>query len=379
MRKGIIMEVDNHFVTLLTPEGEFLKSKKTYREQPYMIGEEITFSPVLKNKVNKWSHFSGTKTLIAGMVACMILFFSLFPAFNKDEAYAYMTIEVNPGVEMALDKNLHVIKLRALNKEGKSIVEGIKDWEDKSATTVSHLILNSMKDNGFLKNPDQVILSTVGLKDKEKKQQLVQSVQKSLPVKSEVTVVEATKKERKIAKKQGVATGQYVKSKAVEKSKPEIKKEPQTKPASSSTKTEEKNIPVKQSSIVKQKNAEKKEKPVQHPGKPATITHPRSNDSHKKNVPNNNERPKSNGVRVNEKQDKSKFNHSNKVKENRENDVKKNSHMNPHGNKETNSHGDRRSDHKRNYHNKNKQSKNNDPDKENHDSGREKKKDNNRD
>ncbi|WP_163102140.1 anti-sigma factor domain-containing protein [Peribacillus alkalitolerans] len=358
MRKGIIMEVDNHFVTLLTPEGEFLKTKKTYRDRPYMVGEEIAFSPMMQKKVNKWIHYSGPKTLIAGMVACLILFFSLFPAFNQDEVYAYMTIEENPGVEMALDEDLNVIKLRALNKEGKSIISGIEEWEDKSATAVSQLILNSMKDNGYLKNPDQVILSTVGLKDKEKKEQLVLSVQKSLPVTSEVTVVEATKKERKIAKKQGVSTGQYVKSKTVEKAKQVIKKEPQTKSAPSTTNKVDKNIPVNQSSVPNQKENVKKDL---HPGKPATGTNPRSND---KNHSNKNDKPRGNDSHSNGKQEeKGSYDHG----------EKKSSHVKTKGKSDKN---DKMSQNRsKNYHHNNgKQNNNYDRDDDDKDSDRDKKK-----
>lgn len=48
MKKGVILSVNKRFVTLLTPEGEFLKTKRQERE--YEVGEEITFSPI-KQKV----------------------------------------------------------------------------------------------------------------------------------------------------------------------------------------------------------------------------------------------------------------------------------------------------------------------------------------
>ena len=44
MKKGIVMEIDDAFLTLLTPEGEFLHARR--QNQPYLIGEEIHFFPI---------------------------------------------------------------------------------------------------------------------------------------------------------------------------------------------------------------------------------------------------------------------------------------------------------------------------------------------
>lgn len=41
MRRGIIVEKNKKFVTLLTPDGQFLKTKNDHRTCE--IGEEITF------------------------------------------------------------------------------------------------------------------------------------------------------------------------------------------------------------------------------------------------------------------------------------------------------------------------------------------------
>jgi hypothetical protein len=41
MKKGIVMEIDESCLTLLTPEGEFLHARR--QNQPYAIGEEIHF------------------------------------------------------------------------------------------------------------------------------------------------------------------------------------------------------------------------------------------------------------------------------------------------------------------------------------------------
>lgn len=41
MRRGIIVEKNKKYVTLLTPDGQFLRTK--YEQQDYEIGQEVTF------------------------------------------------------------------------------------------------------------------------------------------------------------------------------------------------------------------------------------------------------------------------------------------------------------------------------------------------
>lgn len=41
MKKGIIMEMDDSYLTLLTPDGEFCRAHK--QDLPYTVGDEIHF------------------------------------------------------------------------------------------------------------------------------------------------------------------------------------------------------------------------------------------------------------------------------------------------------------------------------------------------
>ncbi|MBK5445664.1 anti-sigma factor domain-containing protein [Peribacillus sp. TH24] len=55
MKKGVILSINKRFVTLLTPEGEFLKTKR--QERTYEVGEEITFSPFKPKVTLSFSSF----------------------------------------------------------------------------------------------------------------------------------------------------------------------------------------------------------------------------------------------------------------------------------------------------------------------------------
>ncbi len=63
------------------------------------------------------------------MTAIMLFIFIILPVFSNNKAYAYMTIDINPSVEMALNSDYEVIELTPLNDEGKKVVNDIDDWE----------------------------------------------------------------------------------------------------------------------------------------------------------------------------------------------------------------------------------------------------------
>lgn len=230
MKKGVIMEVDERFLTLLTPEGEFLRARK--QKQDYLIGEEIDFFPVSENKKKKSLFFNLTpgKALPAAACAVIIAAASFIPFNNSNDVYAYMSIDVNPSIEIAVNEEpidvnpsiglvvneeLEVIDIEAYNVEGKKILSKIKNWEHEEVSVVTTNIIVEIKKQGFIENNDEVLISTVYDDKQELKieQQLeadiAQIEEKVEKENLQLTVVKATKQERKAALEQGISTGEY--------------------------------------------------------------------------------------------------------------------------------------------------------------------------
>lgn len=56
----------------------------------------------------------------------------LFLAFNQNEkVYAYMSIDINPSLELGVNENLKVVELTPYNKEGRAIIEEIHGWKKR--------------------------------------------------------------------------------------------------------------------------------------------------------------------------------------------------------------------------------------------------------
>ncbi len=229
------MDVNDEYITMLTPEGEFVKAKHT--KENYEIGEEMPFFPINERVSNtfKQRFFQMKKwryALASSLVA--ILFLSLFiPFSSRNEVYAYMSIDINPSFEVGLDENLHVVSLEALNDEAKKLLESIPDWKNSTLDSIAEKIIHHSKDNGYLEDGKQVLITTVvaDTHKKEVDQELQQGIEN---IKEEyekeqiaVTSITSTVETRKAAQDKGISTGKLlIKENKVPKPVEEKKPEP---------------------------------------------------------------------------------------------------------------------------------------------------------
>ena len=110
------MEVKKKKAIVLTPDGQFLEHQ--YYGEPPEIGEEIELR--LQSKWDYW----GFVRIAALFVIIVIPFLALQPLFTPD-IFAYVTVDINPSIELAIDKNEKVISVTPLNDEGKELITKI--------------------------------------------------------------------------------------------------------------------------------------------------------------------------------------------------------------------------------------------------------------
>jgi hypothetical protein len=208
------MAIDERFLTLLTPEGEFLKAHKL--KPDYLIGEEIVFSPILESKKNTFfrNRVIG-KPLVAAACALIVGAASFIPLLNDNNVYAYMSIDVNPSIELAVNDELEVVDLEAYNPEGERVLSAIKGWKHEEVEKVTTTIIDEIRKQGYFDQNDKILISTVydeqeKLKVKQKLEaNLVKIEEKIANDHVEVTVVKASKEDRVAAHKKGITTGEF--------------------------------------------------------------------------------------------------------------------------------------------------------------------------
>jgi hypothetical protein len=226
VKQGIIMEVNDRFLTLLTPEGEFLKARN--QNSHYQIGQEISFVPVEKESFfNGWSKVINKKTAGILVAASFLLLFSFLPSKVDNEVYAYMSIDGESSIELAVNKDLEVIDVIAYNDSGEEVIADI-EWENEQVDKVSSEIISSIDNQAVNSETQEIVVGTV-LADTQKQEtdkklhQVIDSLKEETVI--EISDVQATPKERKEAKEKGVTVGKYKSQQAKEKVKKEKKEE----------------------------------------------------------------------------------------------------------------------------------------------------------
>ncbi len=149
MQKGICMELDGNRSVYMLADGRFVTGKPTANT---VVGEEAYFEPV---KVSNRRFKPFAMPLIAS-VAALFLFISTW-VLPADEAYGYVQVESNPGIEIGVDDDWQVISMRELNEDGKRLIAKLADWENEEFEAVLQNVLNLSVDE----DTEHVTITTV--------------------------------------------------------------------------------------------------------------------------------------------------------------------------------------------------------------------------
>ncbi|MFT0802302.1 anti-sigma factor domain-containing protein [Bacillus swezeyi] len=221
MRRGIIVEKNKKFVTLLTPDGQFLKAKNT--EEDYEIGQEIAFPAETRMARRHAGFFDllSLRPLKAGVIsiaAIMLFAFMIIPDVFNNKAYAYMTIDINPSFELTLNKNCEVVDLVPLNQDGKDLLDSIENWENSDIKEVIGEIVEDSDKQGYVKHSKEVLIATVYENNgddtyKATVKSEIDDVKKRYEKRDyKLKSVESDMDTRAKAQKEGISTGRYIRT-----------------------------------------------------------------------------------------------------------------------------------------------------------------------
>jgi hypothetical protein len=222
MNRGIIMEIDNSEIVLMTAEGRFTKIPLAQRS--CQIGEEIYFTEVRPYRRKPWIIAS---SFVAVAAAMLLLLFNLSPGSvvvaNKD-IVAYVSIDINPSVEMGIDENNIVLEIRGVNADGVELIKNIA-YAGKDVATLTEDLLQEAEKKYLSKGEGDIIISSTMQENGNDKSQVndvavinklktvvVQHIEKSHPEQAanyQVTAFAADKEVRKAAESKGLSAGKY--------------------------------------------------------------------------------------------------------------------------------------------------------------------------
>ncbi|MGF3102310.1 anti-sigma-I factor RsgI family protein [Rossellomorea sp. DUT-2] len=161
MKNGIIMEIRRDILVMMTAEGEFLTGRRQ-PNQHYTIGDEIPFFPLhhetaIAKPSIKWNWKVST-ALLTTIIIILTLFSSGF--LQNNQAYAYVSVDINPSMELTLNEKQQVIKITPYNQDAKVLLKELVDWENMDVSEVTEEIFLLCEEMGYLKENQNVLITS---------------------------------------------------------------------------------------------------------------------------------------------------------------------------------------------------------------------------
>ncbi|HHW57457.1 MAG TPA: anti-sigma factor domain-containing protein [Clostridia bacterium] len=199
--KAIVVQKEKNKTYIMTEKGEF-KCLKNFHDVD--IGEAI----YLPDSTGVYK--SLTRFIIAASLIFALLF--AFINFKTPQVYAYVYIDINPSIEVSIDRKGKIIDATPLNEEAKKILDNLPYKGLDISSFITKTVEESQK-LGFLKEEDIILITTVTLKNSsiisEDIEKAVNTI-KNTNSKIQIETLKSTEMQREEAKKEKISPGKLI-------------------------------------------------------------------------------------------------------------------------------------------------------------------------
>ena len=144
--KAVVMEIRDNDVVLLCDDGSFTRA----RNRSYMIGDVIDMRK------------GATRIrFVAAAAAAAVVVLLAFGVFAYTTPYYYVSMDVNPGVMMTVNRFNRVIAMEPANEDAEAIVAGI-EWKNQNIEEVVKTTALEIEDNGYFEDGGEILLASAG-------------------------------------------------------------------------------------------------------------------------------------------------------------------------------------------------------------------------
>lgn len=225
MQKGLCIELNDKSSIFLGPSGEFVEGKPVGE---MAVGDQGYFYPRQAAARKKRQMLNPVMAPVIAALAVAALFLSVL--LPEPEAYAYVQVQVNPGIELGIDDDCKVISVRGLNEDGNEMIERLPEWEDHPLEEV----LGTVVSLSLKKTTDEIVITTVASEeDRLADEAIADSVlaisAKAVTENITVRLKEASKKQWRSSVEKQIPVGQMI-SHSEKLQKKEMKKEKMEQP-----------------------------------------------------------------------------------------------------------------------------------------------------
>lgn len=150
--EGIVVKVTQNSIVLLCENGTFTNVPLNLADQVPMLGQHFCYAEKQQLNLNLTKYLA-----IASIFILTILAYTFMPMENKDSAYI-IAMDINPSIEITLNKNLAVQEISGLNSDGKYLIESM-EVSNHHLFDVTEKIIMAAKEKGYFQSQEEALVS----------------------------------------------------------------------------------------------------------------------------------------------------------------------------------------------------------------------------
>lgn len=206
-QKGILLTKDGSFQKVRLKKG----AKATVGQTVY--DSDIAVRPAIAEKIP------------IAMAACLtvVIVFGVISGFVRNNAIAaYVSIDVNPSIEAAVNREFRIVNVKGLNEDGEVLLQNGIKYKDMPLKEFTLAIADELSEEGYMTDQPDIVVSTILTDEvdesrrKSFKNKLSEAVKKLKTNhvfqknKGTLEVYNTTMDRRHEAEKAGLSTGKYL-------------------------------------------------------------------------------------------------------------------------------------------------------------------------
>lgn len=220
-KRGLVTSIKDGHCIVVNPDGGYEKIPLPSRD--VQVGEEVFY-----NRVRIPAEFKSV--LVAASFLLFFIASMLIYQGSVNQVAAYITMDINPSLEISVDSNSMVVDVTCLDEEATRLVKP-GEYKGKSLDyTVAAIIEKSVEQNFLKPGEENLIVTTISpVNDKAEPvdgKALSRLVEQSATAREcpvQVKVYTASGEIRKEARKTGISSGRYLIYEEVKKQDPSVK------------------------------------------------------------------------------------------------------------------------------------------------------------
>ncbi|MCX7922880.1 MAG: anti-sigma factor domain-containing protein [Clostridia bacterium] len=251
--KGIVVDIADKYAVILDKQGSFIKIKNTGNLK---IGYEVEAPSVATLNISAFNR-------IASIAAVFLIILGLgYGVYSYNQPFSYVDIDINPSIELTINRYDRIIKAEAINNDGKVLLNA-GSYKNKGIEDGIETLLEAAAKNGYIKSDSEnAVVFTVVSSDDEKAEKIQNEIKttageelKQNKDNANIVIERATIERHREAKKIGLSPGKLALiEKAVELEPGKKVEDFKDKPVKEIIKS------IKEDSKLKDKNDDKKDK-----------------------------------------------------------------------------------------------------------------------